>query len=419
MQYTPLDPRPTESERKVRGRGACDPDADPPALSNIPGSPVENRRQLLVKICWMLLWMVYLVYPIKDLGSGHYSTTAVVFGWLALTAFLGCYLSLVIFRSANGIWWRGSYPLLAGMLAIALSTSFYYGEAWLGLFTYLSVATGAILPPRIALWGVGAVTLLLAGTALAVHAQSGALVALALPTFLSGAAMTGVQRLVATMRELREARLMAAHLAASEERLRLARDMHDLLGHSLSLITLKSELAGRFMDAGNQEQARAQVSEIEQVARQSLTDVRAAITGYRKPTLSVELAAARTALATTGVTLEAPSTLLEEHPGLGAPEGEALAWALREAVTNVVRHAAGASVCTVGLDETWDEDGSRYVVLEVADNGRGPGKSAPGNGLTGLDERLALVSGRLETATGPHGKGFTIRALVPLGARAA
>jgi two-component system sensor histidine kinase DesK len=217
------------------------------------------------------------------------------------------------------------------------------------------------------------------------------------------------------MRELRETREVAAHLAAAEERLRLARDMHDLLGHSLSLITLKSELAGRFMDAGKTEQARGQVADIESVARQSLTDVRAAITGYRKPSLSVELAAARTALATTGVTLEAPSTLAEEYPGLGAPEAETLAWALREAVTNVIRHAEGATQCTVVLDETWDEDGSRFVVLEINDNGRGPGKALPGNGLAGLDERLALVGGRLETSPGRHGKGFRVRALVPLG----
>ncbi|PYC72157.1 sensor histidine kinase [Streptomyces tateyamensis] len=386
-------------------------------MSGVPGAPLENRRQLLVKLCWMALWMVYLLYPVQDLARGHYSTTAVVVGSLALAAFVGCYLGLVAFRSWHGTWWRGSYPVLAVMLALAIATPFGYGEAWLGLFTYVSVALGAVLPPRYSLWGVGANTVLFVAVALAVHAQGDTLGGLLLPTFLSGAAMTGVQRLITTMRELREARLVAAHLAASEERLRLARDMHDLLGHSLSLITLKSELARRFMDAGKQEQARDQVTEIEQVARQSLADVRAAISGYRKPTLSVELAAARTALATTGVTLEAPSTLLEAQSGLGGPESEALAWALREAVTNVVRHAAGATQCTVALDQTWDADGARYAVLEVADDGRGPGRSAPGNGLTGLDERLALVGGRLERGPGPHGKGFAIRALVPLGVR--
>ncbi|WP_145904571.1 sensor histidine kinase [Kitasatospora viridis] len=382
---------------------------------NVPGAPVESRRQLLVKLCWMLLWMFYLVYPIKDLAGGRHGTVGTVAGAVALAAFLASYLSLVIFRSSNGDWWRGTYPLTALMGLIALGTSVGFGGEWLGLFTYLSVTVGAVLPVRFALAGVASVTALLAAVALGTVHSPASLGALALPTFLSGAAMTGLQRLVGTMRELREAREVAAHLAAAEERLRLARDMHDLLGHSLSLITLKSELAGRFMDAGKEEQARAQVSDIEQVARQSLTDVRSAISGYRKPSLSVELAAARTALATTGVTLEAPSTLTEEHPGLGGPEAETLAWALREAVTNVVRHAEGATLCTVALDETWDGEGSRFAVLEVMDNGRGPGKSGPGNGLTGLDERLSLVGGRLETDTGRHGKGFKVRALVPLG----
>ncbi|MFE9423026.1 sensor histidine kinase [Kitasatospora sp. NPDC006697] len=387
---------------------------------HIPGAPVENRRQLLVKLCWMLLWMFYLAYPIGDLASGKHGTAATAAGAVALAAFLASYLGLVIFRSANGDWWRGTYPLVGLMAAIALSTSLAFGGQWLGLFTYLSVTVGAVLPIRYALRGVAAITVLLIAIASLVSRQPlSELAALALPTFLSGAAMTGLQRLVGTMRELREAREVAAHLAAAEERLRLARDMHDLLGHSLSLITLKSELAGRFMDAGKEEQARSQVADIEQVARQSLTDVRSAVSGYRKPSLTVELAAARTALATTGVALEAPSTLTEEHPGLGGPEAETLAWALREAVTNVVRHAEGATLCTVALDETWDGEGARYAVLEITDNGPGPGKSTPGNGLSGLDERLALVGGRLETDTGRHGKGFKVRALVPLGLTAA
>jgi two-component system sensor histidine kinase DesK len=216
------------------------------------------------------------------------------------------------------------------------------------------------------------------------------------------------------MRELREARATVAHLAAAEERLRLARDLHDLLGHSLSLITLKSELAGRFMDQDRQEAARAQVADIENVARQSLIDVREAVGGYRRPTLAVELAAAKTALAAAQVTLEADPSVAEGRPGLGGEEAGALAWALREAVTNVVRHGEGATVCTVSMDETWDGEGARYAVLEVSDNGRGPGKSGPGNGLSGLEERLALVDGRLETGVGRRGKGFLLRALVPL-----
>ncbi len=106
--------------------------------------------------------------------------------------------------------------------------------------------------------------------------------------------------------------------------------------------------------------------------------------------------------------------MADGNPGLGGQETGALAWALREAVTNVVRHGEGATVCTVTMDETWEDDGQRYAVLEVADNGRGPGKSGPGNGLSGLEERLALVDGHLWTGAGARGKGFRLRAFVPV-----
>ncbi|MCX4746948.1 sensor histidine kinase [Kitasatospora sp. NBC_01287] len=408
MPDAPLDHRPDQLGREGQGR------SKPGAY---PGSTPETRKQVLVKLCWMLLWMLYLYYPVQDLVTGHYSVPVRVAGWVALAAFLAGYLVLVFFRSMRGVRWRGSYPLLVLMAAIAVTTGCTLSGNWLGLFPYLSVAVGAVLPARFALPGVALVTAMVAAEGLATGARSGALTSLLVPTFLSGAAMTGLQQLVGAMRELREARETAAQLAAAEERLRMARDLHDLLGHSLSLITLKSELAGRFMDADKDEAARAQVADIEQVARQSLIDVRGAVSGYRRPTLGVELAAARSALATAGVTLEAPPAVAEDRPGLGVAEAETLAWVLRESVTNIVRHADGATHCTLAMDETWDGEGARFAVLEISDNGRGPGKAGPGNGLSGLDERLALVGGRLETSPGRGGKGFRLRALVPLGVR--
>ncbi|WP_232246507.1 sensor histidine kinase [Kitasatospora mediocidica] len=409
MPETPLDHRPDESREEGRGRLS---------LRMQPGEPVENRRQLLVKLCWMSVWMVYLAYPIGNLLHSGYSTGKTVVGWLAMAAFLAGYLLLVAYRSMRGTLWRGTYPLVALLVVVATATSFAYGPAWIVLFTYTSVVIGAVLPTKYAVRGVLATGVLTTAVALLTHTERAALPSLLLPAFLSGLAMTALQRLMSTMRELREARETVAHLAAAEERLRLARDLHDLLGHSLSLITLKSELAGRFMDQDRAEQARAQVADIEQVARQSLIDVREAVSGFRRPTLPVELAAARSALATVGVTLEVAPTAAEARPGLGPTEAGALAWALREAVTNIVRHAEGATLCTVGMDETWDGDGSRFAVLDIADNGRGAGKSGPGNGLSGLDERLGLVGGRLEHGPGASGRGFRLRALVPLAATA-
>ncbi|WP_316526475.1 sensor histidine kinase [Kitasatospora brasiliensis] len=384
------------------------------SFMNVPGSPVETRRQLLVKIAWMALWMLYLAYPAGDLLGGHHGTAGTVFGWCCLAGFVVAYVLLVIFRSQAGMRPRACLTIVVTMVGLAIAASAVLGGAFLTLFIYASVCVAIITPLKYGLHALVAMAALTATVGWGIGAGTDNIATIALSAFLSGVAMTGLQRLVATMKELREARAAVAHLAASEERLRLARDLHDLLGHSLSLITLKSELAGRFMDAGKDEAARAQVADIEQVARQSLTDVREAVTGFRRPTLPVELAAARTALGAAQVRLEASPELVDRWPSLAEEESGALAWALREAVTNVVRHGEGATLCAVAGDERWEENGERYAVLEVADNGRGPGKSQPGNGLSGLEERLALVGGRLETGPGERGKGFRLRALVPL-----
>ncbi|MGW4381159.1 sensor histidine kinase [Kitasatospora sp. NPDC004531] len=378
-----------------------------------PGAPVDTRRQLLVKLMWTSVWAFYLLYPVQDLATGQHGTAATVTGAVLLVVFLAAYLSLVVIRNSRRIARSRQYVPFALLAVIAVGTSIGLGEAWLTLFTYTSVCTAIVLPGRAALVGVTATTGVFALIGLTTGAEHSTLVGIGLPCLLAGFAMYGMQRLVATMRELREARTAVAHLAASEERLRLARDLHDLLGHSLSLIAIKSELAGRFMDAEKAAEARAQVADIEQVARQSLTDVREAVSGFRRPTLPVELAAARTALAASRIELDADPRLTDERPDLGTEEAGALAWALREAVTNVVRHGVGATRCAVHLDETWEDDG-HYAVLEIVDNGPGPGKAPPGNGLCGLRERLEQVGGRLHAGPADRGKGFRLRALVPL-----
>ncbi|MET8541831.1 histidine kinase [Kitasatospora sp. NPDC004799] len=384
------------------------------SFMNVPGSPVESRRQLLVKVAWMMLWMLYLAYPAGDLLRGGHSTAGTVLGWCCLAVFVVAYVLLVIFRSQAGMRPRACLVVVTTMVGLAIAASVVLGSAFLTLFIYASVCVAIIAPVRYALRALLAMAVLTAAVGAGIGAGVDNIATFALSAFLSGIAMTGLQRLVSTMKELREARAAVAHLAASEERLRLARDLHDLLGHSLSLITLKSELAGRFMDAGKDEAARAQVAEIEQVARQSLIDVREAVTGFRRPTLPVELAAARTALAAAQVRLEAAPELVDAWPSLADEERGALAWALREAVTNVVRHGEGATVCTVTADESWEANGEHRAVLEITDNGHGPGKSQPGNGLSGLEERLALVGGRLETGPAERGRGFRLRASVPL-----
>ncbi|MEU2246343.1 sensor histidine kinase [Streptomyces sp. NPDC019224] len=374
-----------------------------------PERPPAAARQAGIKLLWIGIWLAFMSAPVKDLAAGHHTPWATALGVLGLLVFVGAYLILVFRHTSKALDPFRVRASLAFLGALAVLLSLTFGTPWLVLFVYVAVSVGATLPLRTARWLIPVVTAVMAGVGATLEDARDTLVALVFPALLGGFAMTGVRQLVRTTIELRAARATVAQLAANEERLRLARDLHDLLGHSLSLITLKSELAGRMLP-DRPELAAAQVADIEQVSRQALADVRSAVTGYRRPTLPGELAGARTALAAAGVTAEVPA---DAPDGLPEKAEEVLAWGLREAVTNVVRHS-GAHRCTVTLAPRQALDG-RVLELTVADDGRGATGTAPGNGLTGLAERLATVDGTLITrATHPRsGKGFTMVLSVP------
>lgn len=377
------------------------------------GRQPETRRQKLVKALWISVWLFYLSAPVTDLVSGGHSTGARVLGGLGLVAFVGWYLVLV-FRTARRMAVRRVLFSLAVLAAQAMVLSLTLGREWLVLFVYVAISSGAALPGEISRWTVLGTTALLAVTAYAVPGGTAYLAGLLIPALMGGFAMVGIRAMIRTTIELREARATVAQLAANEERLRMARDLHDLLGHSLSLITLKSELAGRMLPADPEAAAR-QVADIEQVSRQALVDVREAVSGYRRPTLPGELAGARTALAAAGVIGELPADPAAELPEALSEEAEsALAWSLREAVTNVVRHS-GAKRCTVTLAGRQTLAG-RFAELTVTDDGAGSGRPAvPGNGLTGLTERLEVVGGSLSASPAGSRTGFRLVARVPLG----
>jgi two-component system sensor histidine kinase DesK len=187
-------------------------------------------------------------------------------------------------------------------------------------------------------------------------------------------------------------------LAQLSERERIARDLHDLLGQSLSLITLKAELAGKLLHR-EPERAAAEMRELERISRQALREVRSAVAGYRSEGIDGELARARLALEGAGVQCE----LLVSPVALARAQETVLALALREAVTNVVRHA-GATTCRVRLAPT----GGGGVLLQVEDDGRG-GVGPEGVGLSAMRERVEGLGGRVER----HGEGGT-RLLVTL-----
>lgn len=182
-------------------------------------------------------------------------------------------------------------------------------------------------------------------------------------------------------------------LTISAERERVARDVHDVLGHSLTVVTVKAELAERLVDV-DPDRAKAELAEIRMLSRQALAEIRATVGGLRTARLDDELAGAATALAGAGIRAELP-----EDPRVVDPRYRpVVAWVLREAVTNVVRHS-GAQRCRVELQQS---------CLTVSDDGRGLGHSPEGNGLRGLRERVKGTAGSFAIGPGDDGRGTRV-----------
>ena len=202
--------------------------------------------------------------------------------------------------------------------------------------------------------------------------------------------------------ETHAARDALARLAVTEERLRFSRDLHDLLGHSLSLIAVKSELAIRMTET-DPARAGAEMADVRNTAREALREVRAAVSGYREVELDVELAGARAVLEAAGIRCE-----VGDLPDALPPEVRAvLAWVIREGATNVIKHSRAAR-CAVSLTSYGDS-----VALEMRNDGASGGDGTGGSGLTGLAERVAVLGG--EITAGRHGRrDFVLRADVPL-----
>lgn len=212
-------------------------------------------------------------------------------------------------------------------------------------------------------------------------------------------AMIGMFGLIRANTELRVAREELARLAVTEERERLARDLHDVLGHSLTTITVKAALARRLLERGDEARAAGEVADVERLGRQALSDVRATISANRVASLAAELAGAREALRAAEIEADLPRAV-DDVP---ADRQQVFAYVLREGVTNAIRHS-GAGRVTVRL--TPDS-------IEVVDDGVGAPSGTPaGNGLTGLTERVAAVGGWVDSGPGERG-GWRLAATCP------
>ncbi len=262
-----------------------------------------------------------------------------------------------------------------------------------GVLVFAFMVAGVAFPAPRALWllaGLAALQVVL--MAIRLQPAPSAISSL-LNSILVGGVGIGARLLWRSYTQLLAAREQLAHLAVTEERLRFARDLHDLLGQNLSVLVLKSELVAKQLPDDAGESLRQEVRDIAQVARKSLNDVRETVAGYRKPTLQAEISSARTALRAAGVGLSVENSL----GTLSAEQDGVLAWCLREAVTNVVKHS-GATRCDVRL--TADDGAAR---LEVADDGQGATSLEGGSGLVGMRERVSLVGGTLDVGAGARG----------------
>ena len=352
-----------------------------------------------------ILGLLFLIGPISDLADKDLAPARLALICLALAAFVGLWLALLPPLPAIARRGAGAVAVGLGLLALLAAATLALGapQSFVALFVYFVAAVGLLLPVRPALLVTG-VTGAVVGIGLW---QSGATdsvtVANTLTILSIGTLMASFGSHARTIRELRAAREELADLAVNEERLRIARDLHDLLGQSLSVVALKSDLADRFVDS-DPDAAHRELADVRRVSRQALTEMRAAVHGYRRLAFPEALDSAGAALSAAGIDLRVDGTA--EH--LPKEVENVLAWALREATTNVVRHS-GASACEVRV-----ETGGNAVALQVDDDGAAePSDSADGMGLTGLAERARSLNGTLEAGARPDG-GYRLRLQVPL-----
>ena len=358
------------------------------------------RRWVKLGRLFMVAWLAFFIYPIAAFLTDRFSTETRTYGILLL---LGLALIWAWFwtRICAGPDRRFTVPAIVGATLIltvfTLRTPPQYGS----LFLYPVIMAGAAFRWRRSVAAVVILSVLAGAIELArgetVTNSTGQL----LNDLLVGVAAVAGRLLVEANQQLSQAREQIARLAVGEERLRFARDLHDLLGHSLSVIALKSELAGRLIKT-TPGLAAHEIEDIEKVARDALREVRDAVTGYRQPTLAAELAGAHEALTAAGIDYRVD----QDHVPLPPAVEAVMAWTVREGVTNVMRHSQ-AKRCSVRII---NQDGRATV--EVIDDGRG-GMPQPGSGLRGLEERVQERGGTLTAEPLPH-EGFRLRVTLPV-----
>ena len=361
---------------------------------------------------WMERWGKFgalaclaLMWPLADAymrGTVQGARAAV---FLAIGAIYCLTFVWYVFRGSAYTGPRVPVAMVSLLTFLALALDHLQGEIGINYFLIPLLIAGFGLPPVRAVMALSVVGVLTMVDGIAVaHALTGTVVlqtVLVAPgVLLFGGSAMGLRYLLSTLAALRAARTEIVQHATDNERARISRDLHDLLGNSLSLITLKGELATRLLPEGAP--GLDEVRDMLSLSREALRQVREAVSGYRQPTLSTELTAARVALEAGGVKVD-----IKQDVGALNRETEAvLGWVVREATTNVIRHS-GARRCQIAFSRD-----AAHVQVDIVNDGWRVPQVPAGNGLRGLAERLAALGGEVEATAQPEG-GFRLRATVP------
>ena len=284
----------------------------------------------------------------------------------------------------------------AGVLAIAIALSLT-GANWPVIAIYAAAMAGSLRPPLRAALAIGAFAAVAAGFSLLTDQPQFLWLFGVFMMVMVGLATVSHATLEDKNRALAAAQDEVRAMAAGAERERIARDLHDLLGRTLTLVALKAELAARLAPRDS-EAAGREMSEVAAAAREALAEVRAAVSGMTGASLAREIAASRAALQAAGIDCAVEG----EADGIAPGAGAVLAMALREAVTNVIRHS-GAGRCRIVVDAgAGPGAGAGDVRLTVADDGSGA-DVREGGGIGGIRGRLAAAGGALLVECGAGG----------------
>ncbi|WP_230487198.1 sensor histidine kinase [Nocardioides anomalus] len=332
------------------------------------------------------IWLFFLLNPLLE-GWARRDELRGVLGMVTTVAFAAVYMLLWVRARADrqrlvvdpALGWSLAY--VGALVGLAALTVWCVGEPGLACAVYVSVACVMVFPLRVS--APIAVGLVLGAIALSAVEGWGSQVGTAFAIMAASVAVFGLRAVMTRNIDLVNAQIENARLAVDNERTRFARDLHDILGHSLTVITVKAELAQKLLDV-DVERARAEIADLERLSRDALADVRRAVEGYRDISLPGELVRARVALRAAEISAEIPNSTDEVPSELR----ELFAWTVREGVTNVIRHSR-ATHCEVRLAPDR---------AEVVDDGTAiPSPDGHGSGLAGLRERAADVGATVVT----------------------